>query len=153
MGWMDKGTSVGWRSALMAPVCFVIRSCVKRHRGKKWGWSDDGQGNRPREKGKKRGQISRQTEWSQCKREEERKQRKEEIRGQLRENWRGRLLKKAKRSSSHRLISNWSCAIVPSASIWVHNECVCLRWGERTSLTSKVLDTTFWKGTSQPQAQ
>lgn len=34
---MDRGTGVGWRSALMAPVCFVIRSCVKRRRGKKRG--------------------------------------------------------------------------------------------------------------------
>lgn len=25
---MDEGTHIGWRSALMAPVCFVIRSSV-----------------------------------------------------------------------------------------------------------------------------
>lgn len=34
---MDKGTGVGWRSALMAPVCFVIRSGVKRRRGRNGG--------------------------------------------------------------------------------------------------------------------
>ncbi len=34
---MDKGTGVGWRSALMAPVCFVIRSSVKRRRGRNGG--------------------------------------------------------------------------------------------------------------------
>lgn len=27
---MDKGTRIGWRSTLMAPVCFVIRSRVER---------------------------------------------------------------------------------------------------------------------------
>lgn len=34
---MDKGTGVGWRSALMAPVCFVIRSSVKRRSGRNGG--------------------------------------------------------------------------------------------------------------------
>ena len=40
---MDKGRGVGWRSALMAPVCFLIRSSVRRRRGRDGGWSDGGQ--------------------------------------------------------------------------------------------------------------
>lgn len=52
---MDKGTGVGWRSALMAPVCFVIRSGVKRRRGRNGGWSDDeAKRNGPTEKRRRR---------------------------------------------------------------------------------------------------
>lgn len=51
---MDKGTGVGWRSALMALVCFVIRSGVKRRRG----WSDDGQ----RETGQERKEDRKRTD-------------------------------------------------------------------------------------------
>lgn len=32
---MDKGAGVGWRSVLMAPVCFVIRSSVRRGDGQR----------------------------------------------------------------------------------------------------------------------
>lgn len=75
---MDKGTGVGWRSALMAPACFVIRSGVKRRRGGNGGWSDDGRReNRP----------DRQTKASASERKK-RNTEKDEIRGQLRENWR-----------------------------------------------------------------
>lgn len=41
---MDQGAGVGWRSALMAPVCFLIRSSVKKRRVRNGGGggSDDG---------------------------------------------------------------------------------------------------------------
>lgn len=48
---MDKGTGVGWRSELMAPVCFVIRRSVKRCRERNGGGQTKGKRNRPREKG------------------------------------------------------------------------------------------------------
>lgn len=55
---MDKGTGVGWRSALMAPVCFVIRSSVRRRRG----WSDDGRRERGQERKDDRKRTDIQTE-------------------------------------------------------------------------------------------
>ena len=59
---MDKGTGVGWRSALMAPVCFVIRNSVKRCRGRNGGGQTAGK-EKEAEKGSQReGQISRQTD-------------------------------------------------------------------------------------------
>lgn len=78
---MDKGTNVGWRSALMAPVCFVIRSSVKRRRG-------GGQSTGKEKEDRKRTDI--QTDRIEPVKERGRKKvRKEEIRGQLRESWRG----------------------------------------------------------------
>lgn len=60
---MDKGTGVGWRSALMAPVCFLIRSSVKRRRGRNGGGQGTGKEKQAmRERKTERGQISRQTE-------------------------------------------------------------------------------------------
>lgn len=60
---MDKGTGVGWRSVLMAPVCFVIRSSVKRRRGRNGGGQTMGKKKQAeRERKTERGQISRQTE-------------------------------------------------------------------------------------------
>lgn len=60
---MDKGTGVGWRSALMVPTRFVIRSSVKRHRGGSGGGQTTGKektgdGERKME----RRQISKQTD-------------------------------------------------------------------------------------------
>lgn len=60
---MDKGTGVGWRSALMAPVCFVIRSSVKRRSGRNGGGQTPGKEKQANmERKTERGQISRQTE-------------------------------------------------------------------------------------------
>ncbi len=60
---MAKGTGVGWRSALMAPVCFVIRSSVKRCRGRNGGGQTTGKEEQAeRERKIERGQIFRQTE-------------------------------------------------------------------------------------------
>lgn len=47
---MEKGTGVGWRSALMAPVCFVIRSSVKRPMGGGGGVSGRAERNGTRER-------------------------------------------------------------------------------------------------------
>lgn len=53
---MDKGTRIGWRSSLMAPVCFVIRRRIK-------GGGGEGETGRARE----RGQMSRKTAWTRRK--------------------------------------------------------------------------------------
>lgn len=44
---MDNGTRIGWRSSLMAPVCFVIRRRIK---GMKGGWGGGGEGETGRER-------------------------------------------------------------------------------------------------------
>lgn len=62
---MDKGTGVGWRSALMAPVCFVIRSSVKRCRGRNGGGQTAGkekETERERKSKRRTDTVSRQTD-------------------------------------------------------------------------------------------
>lgn len=87
---MDKGTGVGWRSALMVPTRFVIRSSVKRHRGGSGGGQTTGKektGRRGKEDGEKTDiQADR---WNKARVERGRKRiQKGEIRGQLRGNQR-----------------------------------------------------------------
>lgn len=84
---MDKGTRIGWRSSLMAPVCFVIRRRIK--------------GEGVKEKEAEREKEDRCPERQHGPGATGRTKRiwKEEIRAQLRANCRGYLLKKAKPQS------------------------------------------------------
>lgn len=91
---MEEGTGVGWRSALMAPVCFVIRSSVKR---RMWG----GGRRTGRETGRERGEDRKRTERTEP---AKRRRRRGEIRGQLRQSCRGGLLQAAERRISKHVI-------------------------------------------------